>query len=57
MIRKRYSKSIIVVNILEINEPIMEHTEIVYGTDQMSKMPKNLKIMIRVFRNLDEYSR
>jgi hypothetical protein len=50
MLRKRY----------KINEPITPITEIVYGFDQLSKMPKNLKIMIKVFHGLhnrDEYNR
>ena len=50
MLRKRY----------KINEPITPMTEIVYGFDQLSKMPKNLKIMIKVFHGLhnrDEYNR
>ena len=42
---------------IEINEAISEITEIVYGIDQMSQMPKNLKIMIRVVRSSDEYHR
>ena len=39
MLRKRY----------KINEPITPVTEMVYGFDQLSKMPKNLKVMIKVF--------
>ncbi len=47
MLKKRY----------KINEPITDATEIVYGFDQLSKMPKNLKVMIRVYRNTTEYQR
>jgi hypothetical protein len=50
MLRKRY----------KINEPITPVTEMVYGFDQLSKMPKNLKVMIKVFQgmhNREEYNR
>ena len=47
MLKKRY----------KINESITDETELVYGFDQLSKMPKNLKIMIRIYRNKDEYLR
>ncbi len=39
MLKKRY----------KINEPITPATDIVYGFDQLSKMPKNLKVMIKIF--------
>ncbi|CDW89682.1 UNKNOWN [Stylonychia lemnae] len=47
MLKKRY----------KINEPITDATDIIYGFDQMSKMPKNLKVMIRVYRSQPEYQR
>ena len=45
MLKKRY----------KINEPLTEMTEVVYGFDQLSKMPKNLKIMVRIFKSIPEY--
>lgn len=42
---------------LEINEQITDISEVVYGFDQLSKMPKNLKVIIRIYRNYDEWER
>eukprot|EP00347_Sterkiella_histriomuscorum_P016132 403354367 len=47
MLKKRY----------KINEPISDTTEVVYGFDQMSKMPKNLKVMIKILRSTQEFQR
>lgn len=50
LLKKRY----------KINEPITAATDIVYGFDQLSKMPKNLKVAIKVFHGLvnrEEYQR
>ena len=47
-------------NRYKINEPITELTEVVYGFDQHSKMPKNLRVIIKVFvgeANREEYQR
>lgn len=50
MLKKRY----------KINEAITPATDVVYGFDCLSNMPKNLKVMIKVFhglQNRDEYQR
>jgi hypothetical protein len=48
---------ILIDHFVGINEPITDQTEVVYGFDSLSKMPKNLKIVIKLFKSPDEFNR